>query len=404
MYTLPAADEELNYLVRPKSHRIVTSPLVPFDDLVCEFLNYLSIDLMSDSESRAIPDVMSFAYWCRKSNISKQKLEFAETRVRLGRGLVFHIAPANVPVNFAFSFVFALLSGNASIVRVSSKDFLQTIVICRSINKLFALEKFSRLGEMAAFVRYSQNDAITAEFSSRCNARIIWGGDHAIKSIRKLPIPERGIEVVFSDRYSFCILDAESVFQANDVDLAALARGFFNDVFLMGQNACSSPHLVVWKGAGDDVVQAKQRFWSSVFDVTAEKFDLQPVDAVEKFTLLCQNAIDFENIEEVERHGNYLYRIALKNLPVQMDSIRGKFGMLYEYHTEELVDIAYIVNSKYQTLTYYGVEKTELLDFVVANRLSGIDRIVAVGAALDIGVIWDGYDIVRSLSRVIDFQ
>ena len=43
-------------------------------------------------------------------------------------------------------------------------------------------------------------------------------------------------------------------------------------------------------------------------------------------------------------------------------------------------------------------------NFVFKNRLSGIDRIVPVGEALDIGVIWDGYDIVRSLSRIIDVK
>jgi len=36
--------------------------------------------------------------------------------------------------------------------------------------------------------------------------------------------------------------------------------------------------------------------------------------------------------------------------------------------------------------------------------LSGIDRIVPVGKALDMDVTWDGYDIVRSLSRVIDVK
>jgi hypothetical protein len=66
--------------------------------------------------------------------------------------------------------------------------------------------------------------------------------------------------------------------------------------------------------------------------------------------------------------------------------------------------IAHIINTKYQTLTYFGLKKAQLLDFVVRNRLSGIDRIVPIGSALDIGAIWDGYDIVRSLSRIIDIK
>ena len=75
-----------------------------------------------------------------------------------------------------------------------------------------------------------------------------------------------------------------------------------------------------------------------------------------------------------------------------------------EYDMDDINSIAHIINNKYQTLTYFGVDKSELLDFVVKNRLSGIDRIVPVGQALDIGIIWDGYDIVRSLSRIIDVK
>jgi hypothetical protein len=53
-------------------------------------------------------------------------------------------------------------------------------------------------------------------------------------------------------------------------------------------------------------------------------------------------------------------------------------------------------------MTYYGVEKNILRDFVINNSLRGIDRVVPVGSALDIGVIWDGYDIVSFLSRLLE--
>ena len=35
------------------------------------------------------------------------------------------------------------------------------------------------------------------------------------------------------------------------------------------------------------------------------------------------------------------------------------------------------------------------------NNLRGIDRIVPIGQALDIGFEWDGYDLNKILSRVI---
>jgi len=34
--------------------------------------------------------------------------DFRNNQLRLGRGLIFHICPSNVPTNFAYSFFFGL--------------------------------------------------------------------------------------------------------------------------------------------------------------------------------------------------------------------------------------------------------------------------------------------------------
>jgi len=48
------------------------------------------------------------------------------------------------------------------------------------------------------------------------------------------------------------------------------------------------------------------------------------------------------------------------------------------------------------------MEKSFLLDFIVKNRLAGIDRIVRVGTALNVGIVWDGLHVIQALSRIID--
>jgi hypothetical protein len=141
-----------------------------------------------------------------------------------------------------------------------------------------------------------------------------------------------------------------------------------------------------------------------VYNTVVEKYQLAAVCAVDKYTMLCQNAIDLNNIRSFKKHSNYVYRIAIDRVFDSIDTLRGKFGYFFEYDTDDINSIAHIINTKYQTLTYFGVDKSELLDFVVNNRLSGIDRIVPVGKALDMDVVWDGYDIVRSLSRIIEVK
>ena len=380
-----------------------TRSVAPYDDRSIAFLAALSTALLADVEAKGYGDVISFAYWCRRANLLKLRQEFAETRVRLGVGLVFHITPSNVPVNFAFSYAFALLAGNASLVRVPTRDFAQTRIMCRVLTALLADARFAGIADRTAFVRYEQDDAITRRFSEGCNARIIWGGDQAINNIRKFRMPERAVEIVFADRYSFCVMDAASIVRADATTLERLVSGFYNDTFLMDQNACSSPHLVVWLGAdAETVATAKARFWDALHRYTAPKYDLQAVSAMDKFVLLCRNAIDLGTEAHVSRHGNFLYRVALDQLPDDIDAFRGNSGYFYEHTTASLDTIAHIVNTKYQTLTYHGVERDVLSAFVVANGLSGIDRIVPIGQALNIGVIWDGYDVVRTLSRIVD--
>ena len=379
-----------------------TRPFVPYDELLCEFLNDLSTELRSSGESSVYTDVMAFAFWCRKANITKLKRDFDDGETRLGLGVVFHITPSNVPVNFAFSFAFGLLSGNANIVKVPSMSFPQIDILCAAIDKLFVLDKYKEIKAMNTFIRYEQNDEITGAYSANCNARIIWGGDATIKNIRKLAVSERCVDIAFSDRYSLCVIDAPSVIKLDESELIKLSERFYNDTYLMDQNACSSPHLIVWQGSEKEV--AKERLWTAIYHIVSEKYKLAAVSAVDKYTILCQNAIEFSNNISLKKHGNYVYRVSLDKVPDNIDSFRGKFGYFYEYDTNDINSITNIVNTKYQTLTYYGIDKSKLLDFVVKNRLTGIDRIVPIGKALDMDVIWDGYDIVRSLSRIIEVK
>jgi len=392
--------DNVTYLVGDET--ILPKPLEPYEESLCEFLYELSSTLFASKEAAAYPDIMAFAFWCRKANIAKLKADFDDRRIRLGLGLVFHITPSNVPVNFAFSFAFGLLSGNANIVRVPSKLFPQIDIICDAIDRLFSYDRFSEIKATTAFVRYEQNDEITSSFCANCNARIIWGGDVTIRNVRNIPMPVRGVEIVFSDRYSFCVIDSPSVIKLDETELNTLAERFYNDTYVMDQNACSSPHLIVWQGEEKEL--AKERFWMAVSRAVTEKYQLETLNAVDKYTLLCHNAIDIDDITSFKEHGNHLYRITIDSLPDNMDELRGNCGYFYEYDTDVISDIAHVINTRYQTMTYFGVDKTYLLDFVVKNRLTGIDRIVPVGNALDINVIWDGYDIVKSLSRIIDVK
>ena len=67
-------------------------------------------------------------------------------------------------------------------------------------------------------------------------------------------------------------------------------------------------------------------------------------------------------------------------------------------------EISKLVSPKFQTLSYYGFTKKELNKLFEKNNFDGIDRVVPVGRTLDMGLIWDGYDLPITLSRLMEIK
>ncbi|PDS95826.1 acyl-CoA reductase [Rhizobium sp. S9] len=376
-------------------------PLAPYSTQAMEFMAALSKALLALPAARQYPDIAAFGYWCRAANLAKLAREFGTQYPRIGRGLVLHIAPANVPVNFAFSFAFGLLAGNANIVRIPERDFPQVEIICDEIARLFALPVHSRLAAMNRLIKYPRDDEITGALSVHCQARMLWGGDSTIAHLRKLPAHPRSVDIAFADRYSFCLMQAEAVLRADERAIAELARGFFNDVFLLDQNACSSPHLVIWQGDEEQAAKAQDRFWPTMASYLQQRYEIAPIYAVDKFVNLCRTADRLPQASGSTRHDNLIYRVSLDALPSDIERHRGQYGFFYEYVTADLGCLAGIVGERYQTLTSFGIDRDALVRFIIDEGLTGIDRVVPVGRALDMGAIWDGYNLVQELSRIV---
>ena len=101
------------------SKQLNITPEIPFNNISLTFLNELSNILRKSATAKNYPDLMAFSFWCRKGHLEKLKRKQANIERRLGRGLVFHIAPSNVPLNFGYSYIFGLLAGNVNVVKMN---------------------------------------------------------------------------------------------------------------------------------------------------------------------------------------------------------------------------------------------------------------------------------------------
>ena len=377
-----------------------TRPLTPFSPLVIDLLNQVSEKLMSHALLREFPDVATFAFWCRKASISTMKSRYVDRDRRLGRGVIFHVAPSNVPVNFAYSLAAGLLAGNANIVRVPSAEFIQVQMIAEVFGELLKAQSFVELRNHICLIRYDKSQTqITSDLSERCDVRVIWGGDRSIQEIRRSQLSQRSYDVTFADRYSLCVIDADGYLSENVFSKTALR--FYNDTYLFDQNACTAPHLVFWVGSSVRVEKAKQMFWDELQSLVESKYDLQTVSAVDKLTTAYLFVSQNPESQLIKSKDNLITRIKISSLDTGIENWRGKWGCFFEYQATNFDALSQIVNQRFQTLSYIGIASTVLEALVHEKRMTGVDRIVPVGKTLDFALDWDGYDLISTFSRVI---
>ncbi len=368
--------------------------LSPFDDIIIDFLNEVSRELMKNAEAKAYSDVVTFAFWIRKASLLKMKERFyKENEIRLGKGVAFHIAPSNVPVNFAYSFAAGFISGNANVVRVPSKDFPQVRLIVDAFNKM--LEANKEFSKYIFFVRYERDKEINDYFSSVCDMRVIWGGDETIAEIRKSPLPPRSGEITFADRYSIAVIDSNTYMEIEEK--AKAAEDFYNDTFFTDQNACTSPRLIIW--TGNKIKEAKERFWNEEHDLVKKKYSFQQIQGVNKLT--SSLLIAAEHDVKVEEHeDNLIVRVKVDELTSDLMNFKDNSGYFFEYDCSDIMDLESICNDKRcQTVAYLG-DGSVLLP-LIKSGIKGIDRVIPIGKTMDFDMIWDGYDLLSLLSRTV---
>lgn len=368
--------------------------LEPFDDTIVAFLNAVSRELMNNREAKVYSDVMAFAFWIRKGSVMNLKAKFEQSgSFHLGKGVVFHIAPSNVPVNFAYSLVSGLLCGNANVVRVPSREFPQVGMITEAFNKV--LECHNELKPYIICVRYDHDKNVNDLFSQIADMRVVWGGDQTIMELRKSPLPPRSGEITFADRYSLAVIDSDSYMEMKDKE--KVSEDFYNDTFFSDQNACTSPRAIIWTGSKID--RAKEIFWNIEHELVEKKYPFQSIQGVNKLTQMYRVSTE-HNVKMEDFKDNLIVRVSVSDITDDLMDYCENSGYFYEYSCADILEIVPLCNDKRcQTIAYIGNSKALLP--LIQSRVKGIDRIVPMGKTMDFDLIWDGYDLPAYLTRTV---
>lgn len=383
----------------------LAEPLPIFSEVCVSFISELSQSILSNQRFRKFPELIALAFWMRKTHLMELKREFEQekgTRVLLPRGQVVHFAPSNVDTIFVYSWFLSLLMGNSNVVRISQKQSEQLTVLLQVVNELMAKSQYKEIQSRTMVVTYPHDEAVTEKLVSYCNMRVIWGGDEAVRSIRKIPMPSHATELVFGDKFSLAAIRAESYLLAGSREQTRVAEHFYNDAIWFDQMACSSPRVVCWVGDSQQNQAAKQIFWSQLDGMVSKKQpEIAPATIMNKWvaglTLSAEGKADRFYLQS----QNHIHRVQLSE-PYHLSREQHCGGGLFlEADFNDLAQLKTLLTPKDQTLSIYGFEQQELHRFASSLAGAGIDRIVPVGQALQFHTVWDGHRLFEMFTREV---
>lgn len=392
----------------PRLDAVAAADELPlFGTLQLDFAAALSRRLTGSAAARAHPELVALGFWLRPAHL-RRLVDAVATRwaaacaLRVPRGLALHIAPGNVDTIFVYSWLLSLLCGNRSIVRLSSRQGPQALLLHTLLAELLAQAQWAEVAARVVFVRYGHDDAVTARLSQRCDLRVVWGGDETVCALRALPLPPHATELCFADKFSLSVLCAAHVAALDDAALDTLAQGLARDTYTFAQRACSSPRLVLWQGGVADTALARERLWprveAAVPAAEAAALALLGVDKRVAADLLAMDAR-----VRIEAPRPALQRVWLDEPAVHAELHCGG-GLFHEARIDQLAALRPLLSRRIQTVSHAGFTRAQWLAFVQAAPLAGIDRIVPVGRALEFSALWDGHDLWQAFTRQIELQ
>ncbi len=391
--------------IGPLLDQLAAGTARPFAPERIEALGQLSRAVLGDPELKRQAEAVALGYWLRPANIAAQRQEF-ETLARPGRvlvpaGLAFHVPPANVDTMGIYSWALSFLCGNASIIRLSQRSSPLTL---RLVALAEAMLEANGMSDSTAFISYGHDTSITASISARADLRVIWGGDASIAAVRAVPLSTHAKEIVFADRLSLSALSASAWLGLDTANKADLASEAFNDLYAFDQMACSSPRILVWCGAEAEAGKASAGFAEALMAELARRgHETAPAVGLGKYAAACSAAIDLPSATIRFESLDWL-TLQLAQPPQHLPQIGGGGGIAVELRLDRLADLAPFMDRRVQTITHFGFDNATLADFVEVAQGRGGDRLVPIGEALAFSPIWDGYDLFREFTRIVEIR
>ncbi|MCC2606253.1 acyl-CoA reductase [Planctobacterium marinum] len=381
---------EITYVLQPSEQQF-SGKLSPFSEEIISFVNALSQALLKGSDSANQPNLVALGYWLRKSNIESIKSEFLGNSAYIYKpvGTVFHITPANVDIQFAYSWLISLLMGNLNIIRLSQQESEERTILLNVIGSIIDSQAYPNIASNNVFITYPHNDQITKAISLESDARMIWGSDTTTRAIKAITSKVSCRDIVFSDKYSICLLDLQGV-----SDYHQLANGLARDIQAFSQLACSSPKVIFSVGKSnlpEDLIDKVYRH------LTKENYSSARTTNHLVAQQMCAARNELLKVVRLPQ----LTVLQLSAFSTEVLDWHNGEGLLYWINIESIEQLTNVIDEKCQTISHFNIDQTLLIKLINELPINTVDRVVPVGQALNFSIVWDGYDLTEYLSRKV---
>jgi len=397
----------IDFLVGSKDNSIFSAlPFGIYETDIINFLSELSNQILIISKSnKKFRKFSYYALWSRKSNLLRLKKSREDIEKRFGKGLAFHIAPSNVVTNILFTMAFGLISGCPSIIRISSKNIEDINEILKLIEYLLERKEFKRIKNYICIISYERDEAINKKLSEISDLRVIWGGNQTINYFKGFITKTKSIDIVFPNRSSLAIISRKWLIESPKRDKNLIAKAFSYDISLFSQRACSSPkQILIYDEAKemDKSCELLNSFLNQCDVHISESSELEEFHTLNNFKTAAEISAEIQK-EEITFKGSNLFGIYTDEITKIYNDLIYENSCFVIRKISKLSEIENFLKRDNQTIVQIGLSVEEKESLLTIVGPLGTDRIVRAGTALNMDIIWDGYDIVGIMSRLIQF-
>jgi hypothetical protein len=372
---------------------------VAFSDVRISYVEELSSVLADLSRTYRDSELMSFSRYLKHLR-SKTNYYSIPNFIRKGIGLVIHITPNNVPLGFAYSFIWGLITGNSNIVKTPNQSREQSALFFEGLKLVHQNPKFRILSQQNVFTNIHSTDARFTSIIKACDAKVVWGSNVTIDTIASVQKSVYTRSITFPDRISVCVMSLHVYSTLSQDKKISLVKKFVRDFQSFNQLACSSPWVLYWLGSDrpDQSREITDEFWEHVSKELESIPDLLTglgaLRVAKLAKISAQQSVSFKKVT----HLKHVTILDVESLV--MSEIDAGYGIFYQKNCDCLDSIFLDLGDRVQTMTYFGINVNELEHALKSSTSAVPRRIVPIGTALEFEWIWDGRDAMSELTEI----